>query len=265
MIHRLSKTFWLLLVLVFVGAGCDLTGGKEPSGYRLLMDPDLAIPDYASRAVESAGGRHAWAKVKKLQFHCVVTFYQPDGSFYLTEQQHEIYPWSNIIRISALEPQGNFVWQLSKAKFRTIEGSQQADFLPAPMSARGLAEAILNITTAPARLLDSSFASFTKVDTPVKIEGVWYYPIGQSRKVVDPYWSKVLFCQNRDSSLVDILWFADVDEQKFLAVRGYDYRKVEKQGVLVPTGIEIFTTDAAGTLQKRLVKIDYHKLLHIPE
>ena len=53
-----------------------------------------------------------------------------------------------------------------------------------------------------------------------------------------------------------MLWFMDIDEGKSLAVRGYDYREVEKGGVRFPAKIEIFRTDAAGVLQERLVKID---------
>jgi len=67
----------------------------------------------------------------------------------------------------------------------------------------------------------------------------------------------VVFYQNNDSSLVDMIRFVSVDREKSLAVRGYDYRKVEKKQVLVPTKIEIFRIDAKGVLQERLVKIDF--------
>jgi hypothetical protein len=79
--------------------------------------------------------------------------------------------------------------------------------------------------------------------------------------------SKAVFYQDRDSSLVDMLLFADMTGEKFLAVRGYDYTEVvrmdsqgEKEGVRVPVRIEIFRTDTRGNLQERLVKIDYHTL-----
>jgi len=54
-----------------------------------------------------------------------------------------------------------------------------------------------------------------------------------------------------------MIWFADVSREKFLIVRGYDYRGVEKTQILVPIKIEIFRTDARGVLQERLVKIDF--------
>ena len=57
--------------------------------------------------------------------------------------------------------------------------------------------------------------------------------------------------------MIDMIRFAGVKGQKSLVVRGYDYRKVEKEQVLVPTKIEIFRTDAQGVLQERLVKIDF--------
>jgi hypothetical protein len=53
-----------------------------------------------------------------------------------------------------------------------------------------------------------------------------------------------------------MIWFADLDKQKFLAVRGYDYEEVEKGGILAPTKIEIFTTDARAVLGRRLATID---------
>ena len=45
-----------------------------------------------------------------------------------------------------------------------------------------------------------------------------------------------------------------------LAVRGYDYQKIGKEGPVMPARIEIFTLNVAGILQKRLVKIDCHNM-----
>lgn len=281
MINRFSKTICLVLVAVFVVTGCK-QGYKEGMPPVLscesknggLIDPDFIIPYYAYRAIEAAGGRQGWAKAKVLRADCVVTFYQPDGSFYITEQHHEIHPRSNSILISAQEPEGRFVWQLSGGRFDVLEGDKQlgdwpmAEFYPfaSLKDKRDFAEAILNITTVPVRFLDDS-AVFTRVPTPVKIEGLWYYPIERATAVsrkqenvesVEPYWSKIVFYQDRDSSLVGMIWFADVDGQKFLMVRGYDYQKVENGSVLIPARIEIFQSNARGVLQRRLVKVDYY-------
>jgi hypothetical protein len=101
------------------------------------------------------------------------------------------------------------------------------------------------------------------------MEGLWYDPIEETPSsglsanskshrytAGKPYWSKVVYYQNRDNSSVDLLWLADIKQNKFLAVRGYDYKDVQKNGVLLPTKIEIFRTDARAVSRERLVKID---------
>jgi hypothetical protein len=255
--------------MVFVTAGCKQEYKEDISAYGLLIDPNLLtnpnfiVPDYASRAIEATGGRQAWMKAKKLSADCVVTFYQPD--VYLTERYYEIYPWSNSIRISAEEPQGGFVWQLSDGVFSTLEGAElTGDGYVGPVTVvdRSFAEVIISITTAPVRFLDRS-VKFTKEPKPVKIKGQWYYPIKRTTipvsselGVSQPAKAKTVFYQNRDNSLVNLIWIASKINGG-MAVQGYDYHEVEKNGVWLPAKIEIFTTDATGALEQRLVKIDF--------
>jgi len=259
------------VVAAFIFTGCQRKYKKDVIEV-LACGPDLETisvpPDYVVRAIEAAGGWNAWAQTKELQLDCVVTFYQPDGSFYLTEQHHVVYPWSNSIQISAREPKGKFVWQLSKGKFDVLQGDGQSDALPVVIGSSHFAEMILSIITISARFLDES-VGFSKEATALKIQGQWYYPITRRSKPVlgaepEPTrpLSKAVFYQDRDSSLVDMLLF-DYDYMSgddFLAVCGYDYAEVEKEGVHIPGRIEIFESDAQGNLQQRLVKIDYHTL-----
>ena len=118
----------------------------------------------------------------------------------------------------------------------------------------------MNIVTAPVRFLDRSF-QFTKKPDAVKIEGQWYYPIEMDRLITAdiPYWAKVIYHQNKDNSLIDVIWFASADEQKSLVVRGYDYGELQKDGVMVPAKIEVFTSDSEVVCRQRLVKIDLFK------
>jgi len=263
------KNFILVLLAAFIFAGCQRKY-KEDVVEVLAIGPDIEMlsvpPDFAVRAIEAVGGWSAWAATKELQLGCVVTFYQPDGSFYLTEQRHVVYPWSNSIQISAREPQGTFVWQLSRGQFDVLQGSGQIDGLPVAIGSRRFAEMILSVITMPRCFLDRS-VEFSKDTTGLKIQGQWYYPLTrQSKQVVGAELepeparplSKAVFYQDRDSSLVDMILFSD--RGKFLAVRGYDYAEVEKDGVHIPGRIEIFSANARGDLQKRLVKIDYHTL-----
>ncbi|MCX5637635.1 MAG: hypothetical protein NTX52_08085 [Planctomycetota bacterium] len=267
------RTTWLVLVTALVLTGCRQ---ERKEGVDVLAcGPDLQTltvpPDYASGAIVAAGGLQEWVKTKKLELDGVVTLHQGDGSVYLTEQRYEIYPWSNSIRVWAVEPQGEFICELSQDSFRVLAGAKIVDALPAQVSERDLADAILTITTASVRFLDGA-AKFTKASEPAKMRGLWYYPIERAyiiergtaasdeRKDVglsESYWSKVIFYQDRDNFLVDMLWFADFKGKKFLAVYGYDYSQVQKKGVLLPAKIEIFKTDVRGALPQRVAQVNF--------
>ena len=170
MISRFANiTLWLLVVVAFVFAGCEqgeLARMPEPETITVMSD-------YAGKAFEVGGGLGAWTKTKQINFDGIVTFYKPDGSCYLTEQSYKVYPWLNSIEISATEPQGNFVWELSRASFSVLEGAGRVDALPIAVCDRYFAEAILDMVTAPVRFLDES-VEFSKGPKPVKKEGLWY-------------------------------------------------------------------------------------------
>jgi hypothetical protein len=243
---------------LFIICGLALLTGcrQQPTGDPLAYGPDvntIVVADgFISRAIAASGGYEAWINTKKLELDCVVTFYNSDGSFYLTQQHHEIYPWSNSMRISAVEPQGKFTWLLSKDSFSAESPARpqiQYDI-------RNAIYAVRDITMAPVRFLDKS-AEFSRRSEPVKIQGLWYYPIRCSR-VRSGERRETVFYQSRDTSLVDIIRFASPVGMKSMMVRGYDYRKVKKADLLLPTRIEAFETNPTGVIQKRLLKIEYH-------
>ena len=273
MVSRFSNILRLLVIVaVFIVAGCEQEHKKDVSAHKsridpnLLTDPSFIVPDYAHRAMEATGGRQAWIRTKELSVDCVVTFYQPDGSFYLTEQVYQIYPWSNSIWVSAEERQGRFVCRLTDGMFSVLEGAEQVDSLPIVVVSGGLAEAVLSITTAPVLFLDKS-AEFTKARQPVKIRGQWYYPFRRTTErasigsgVPQLARTEAVFYQNRDNSLVSLIWLGTVakmgSQEDGIVVCGYDYREVEKNGVWAPAKIEIFVTDTTGDLVQRLVRIE---------
>ena len=258
MIGQLSKIACLVLVIASLITGCRQ---QYQEGVDVLASsPDIQMlpvpPDYASAAIVATGGLQEWAKTVKIELEGVVALYQPDGSIYLTEQRYQIYPWSNSIQVSALEPQGEFICELSRGNFRILAGAEIISGLPSQVAERDLADAIITITTASVRFLDSS-VKFTKASEPVKMQGQWYYPISGDFNSLGPYWYKVVFYQNKDNSLVDMLRFAGVKEKKFLVVRGYDYSSIQKRGVLLPARIEIFATDARGALPQRVAQVSF--------
>ncbi|MHC4170098.1 MAG: hypothetical protein ACYSWQ_24375 [Planctomycetota bacterium] len=255
-----------VLTLALVFAGCQQPQPQQQPEVVLAVGPDAAatsIPsEFAARAIEAAGGLDAWMKTKEVRLASVVTLYQPDGSFYLSEQTYEVYPWSNSIQVLAAEPEGASLWRLSNGQLEALEGSGRIAEMPNEVLSRDLAEAVLSIVTAPARLLDNS-AQFTLKGSPVKVQGQWHQAIERTPKsgiLSGPRLSEAVFYQNTDSSLVDILQFSSAATGKTLTVRGYDYDEILKGGPLVPARIEIFTTDAQGNAQNRLIKIDSHTL-----
>ena len=223
------------VVSVAIGAGCGNGGRQEVKTSAARLTAEVVVPRYATQALEATGGRQAWIEAEKLALDCVVTFYNPDGTYYLTEQHHQIQPWANSIQISATEP-------------------------PTATPYHCYEEVILDMMTAPVRFLDSEVV-FTRRTTPVKRQGLWYYPIERvSSEKLDTKYDKVVFYQNTDSSLVEIICFVGINRQsrhRAIAVRSYDYRHIKNNGVLVPGRIEIFKTDDWGRPQQRLVKIDY--------
>jgi hypothetical protein len=255
-----------ILIFSFLSAGCEQQREKDVDVLALAQEAEvISIPsNEAGQAIEATGGLNAWKKTTQLQLDCVVTFYHPDGSFYLTEQHYEVHPWLNSIQISADEPQGKFAWQWSDGKFDVLKGSGQIDALPKAMPSCCFAEAILDIITAPVRFLDGS-VEFAKSSDPVRIQGKWYYPIKRQEKIFAARISEAVFYQDRDSSLVNMIRLSctgtgSAIDRTVQYVRGYDYKEVEKTGLHVPTRIEIFETDARDRTQKRLVKIDCHAI-----
>lgn len=263
----------ILICLACIAAiitGCEKLPSKtEPIPlYRRLLDPNFAIPDYASDAIKATGGIQAWAKAKELDFNCIVTFYRADGSFYLTEHHYEIRPHKNSIRITAQEPLGKFIWQLSGGQFSMHEGDKQNDISPAAGLYRDFAETLLGIVTAPIDFLDDNY-TFTKLQGTVEREGLLYQTIKKinqpsdetvshkAKPTMPPYWSSVTYYQNKETSVADTILFANREKNKFFVVRGYDYTGVDKKGVRVPTKIEVFRTDPRGTSQQLLAEINF--------
>ncbi len=201
MINRYLKISCFVLLTCFTFAGCERQKIETPLVYQRLTDTNFTIADYASAAIEAAGGHQAWTETKKLEFNCVVTFYGLDGSFYLTEHHYDIYPLKNSIRVSAQEPLNKLIWRLSEGQLSIIKADKQNDTSQTESFYHDFAESVLMITTAPVRFLDGSFV-FAKVPKPVKIKGFWYEPIQGAPSAgnmqldlmpAKPYWSEVVF------------------------------------------------------------------------
>ena len=253
MSDRLSHTICLVLTALLLFAGCEQSYESDESASTLAPGPEsVPVPSgFAAEAIDAAGGLDAWTGAKTLRFDCVVTFYEPDGSFYLTEQRYDVYPWSNAIDLSGREPKGEYAWRFLDGRLDVLRSAGQVQELPITLARPCFADAILAVTTAPVRLLDAS-AQFDRQDAAVKMQGQWYYLITGAGEGS----AETVLYQDRDSLLVDMIRVACADADTSLTVRGYDYQETEKDGPLVPTRMEIFGTGAGGDLGRRLAKID---------
>jgi len=266
--------------VVVASAVLTLTGCGRQAAQGPLQDPDLLAtsPDretlpvprpWVASALDATGGLGTWTQCRELELRTVVTAYQQDGSVYLTEHDFRVYPWSDAIQVSAHEPHAEVVCRIVSGEYSPPQGDLSQDVSPLSASYREYAEAVLQITTAPVRMLERSVV-LTRRPSSVQIAGQWYHPVeatyqprelvsrekGREKTVVvAPYWTQGVYFQSQDKFLVDMIWLGKPAGRKFLVVRGYDYAK-SAGGVLIPTKIEVFQSDPDANLGPRLALID---------
>jgi hypothetical protein len=257
-------------------SGCGRQTAPPPSGEADLLAtaPDGASvadrPDYVTASVDAAGGLSTWMQCRELTGKGVVTVYESDGSFYLTEHEFQAYPWSDAIRVMAQEPRGRFLWQLVGEEYRRVEGEPGLDVSGLQVSSREYVDAVREIVTAPARLLDGG-VEIARRPNSVQIRGKRYILMeakyspqqmisetegDEANVVVDLYWTEGVYYQNQESFLVEMIWLANPAKQRYLLVRGYDYTPLAEDGVLIPTKIEIFQSGPDATIGPRVAQID---------
>ena len=256
MAKSVSKLVFPIAAVMLVLAGC---GGRSGSGgLAISPSPDtLSVPpDFAARAIDGCGGMKAWVETKAFDFSCIATFYQADGSHYLTEHEYTVYPWSNSVQVSGSEPGGDFLWELRDGDFSVIEGGDKIERITEQMEAEAITEAVLTATVVPALLLDSR-GEFAQMAAPLKLDGRWY---GVVTRTIRPElqdgadMTDVVFYQNRDTAVIDRVLIAS--GQKVFLINSYGYREVQKGGVLVPIRLEVHEADDRGASLRRLIKID---------
>ncbi len=260
MSNWLSKMIWAVAAGVIVVGGCAVE--SEPGIDKLAVGPapeSLKIPsEEAGVAIESAGGQDAWAGTKHIRIGCVVTFYQEDGSYYLTEQLYEIFPWSNSVRISGREPGGEYAWEFQGGDLAVLQGESEYAGLEVGVDKGCIAEGTLNLITAPARLLDEAVESKWSAET-VKLEGDWYRPIKRAAKAgvggaANPRDSA--FYQKRSTGRVDMVLSRCGGADTVVIMRGYDYMLLGQGGVMIPSKIEAYKADQTGAVRHRVIQID---------
>jgi hypothetical protein len=277
MVARVIRSVVLIALTGLMLTGCGRQVSQDPS-----QDPDLLAtgPDrgeapvprpFIVTSIDAVGGLPAWVQCKKLQFNAIVTANCPDGGLYLTEHEFTLYPWSDAIRVAAGEPFARFTWQVVKGSY-SFEGDEELDVSPLRGSYPEYSEAVLQIVTAPARMLGDG-VSVSRRAAPVQLAGQWYQPIdagyqpreivseekGRKKKqvaLVEPSWTQGTYFQNQDRLFVDTIWLGNPAAGRFLLVRGYDYSQVPGSEILIPTRIEVFQSGPQAECGPRIAMID---------
>jgi len=264
MSNWLSNMIWVAIAGVIVVGGCAVE--SEEGTDLLAVGPELekltTSSEQAGVAITSAGGLDAWAKAKQIQLACVTTFYQEDGSYYLTEQLYKVFPWSNAIRISGREPRGEYAWEFQEGRLSILQGESQYDGLLVGVDNGCIADGILSVITAPIRLLDEAVDSKWSSQM-VKLEGQWYRSIKRVPKAgVDGAENlrEAGFYQKRSSGRVDMVLVRCGGPEGVLIVRGHDYTLLGQGGVMIPSKIEAFKADPSGRVRHRIIQVDVKRV-----
>lgn len=182
----------------------------------------------------------------EISAECIVTVFDDNGSGYVSQQRHTIYPEASAINIQATEPEGDFEWSLSDGVFTVVKGDSSK--LPVILSSNEISEAIVLTIAARGGFLGDKGGQLLD---PISIDGQMYQPM-----VIDGSNNKKIY---RDVSSFDIDW-VEIGNSKnnvLYAARNYNIHKFENTDKLMPTSIDIYNTDKNGRPLDRIMKIEY--------
>jgi len=268
----MQRAVWVVpIALILTGCGRQVSQesprDRSLSATGLQRRTEPTARAVVAAAFEAAGGLAAWEQCRKIEFRATVTACEGDGCFYLTEHDFVLSPWANAIQVAAREPRASFTWQVAHGRPRGPQVDWSLDVSPLRDLSCDYADAVLQIVTAPVRMLEDP-VSLKPAPTATRMAGQWYLPIdaryqarkaGPREKPAPPHWTLGIYFQSQDRSVVDALWLGNPDTRKYILVRGYDYAPDAGNSVLIPTKIEMFQSDPQAKTGPRLALIDLRR------
>jgi hypothetical protein len=236
--------------ILVVVAAAGLAGCGTLSSTSFRSDVNSPTGEVAA-AADATGGLSAWRQCRHLEISGVVIAYQDGGGRYLMEHTFRVSPSSHALSISAREPRSDYVWQLVGHRFERVQGDPRLDASPLRQDYADYAEAVLEILTAPVRLMEWG-GSLTADSATVMIGGRPYHTMeaGSSSGIQRVYY------QDEGNSRVDLIWLGDNVSKHFVMVRGYDYAPVSDAGVQIPTKIEVCRSGPERQIGRRIAQVD---------
>jgi len=173
-----------------------------------------------------------------LTLNCIVSYYQPDGSVYYTEQVHKIYPEIDVIVFTAAEPQGKYEWSVIAGEFSGPKTSKEDPISSEIMFDKAIAKALQALYLANS----SSPVSETSV-----ISGAVLNLDGQLYDKVNSGNDTVALFKNRRTNKIDT---AKINTNRPYILRSYNFQKIANSNSILPTKIDVL---AEKNLNERLL------------
>ncbi len=233
------RRFFLMLALLFAVVPLSYIGGCRQTFHTIVTTKLKPIP----------------CEEKIISADCIVTFYGPESGKYLSRQQHKICPAPGSIVISADEPQGRLVVQLSEKGFEVSTRQINPNEFSKTMQHPNIAECLLTSILAATGFIDEAGAVEL---APTRIQGQWYNPIELS-PLEPPRPARTIF-KNNDTFLTDLVHIKDPASGAILIARSYNYRWFEEIGRSIPMKIDISTTSPNAKTAQLLLQINYHNV-----
>jgi hypothetical protein len=192
----------------------------------------------------------------------VVTFYDADGGTYLSEQRHTIYPHSQVLELSGIEPEASYKWRLQQSNFRVEAGSAKLDEQVGEISKRNIAKLILTSVVSGSGMSEELKGSSERA----KLEGRWYNVIEigpgtaytATLKDIEVPWAKLTLYGDRGSGVIDRVVIEDLASGEMLMAHSYNFWWLDGIGRLIPTKIDIFKINTGQSENQHFLSIASH-------
>lgn len=192
---------------------------------------------------------------EKISGMCVVSYYNADGSYYLTEQQHQFCSDPKQLKVWADEPTGVFKWRLTGDVFEVIAGANGAEDMERTLLDRNIARVLFTSMMAGSGI--ESGSTGMKFTTE-KIDGKWYDATDLG--VAGKGWGSETIYRSRKNSRIELVRLEDIDKGIVLTARCYNYRQSKDIAKTAPMKIDISSSDIAGGASKLMLKVEYISL-----
>ena len=181
---------------------------------------------------------------------CIVSYFDTDGSVYLTEQLHSFCGSSKQMIVSSLEPEGKIIWKLSSGRFETISWAEKET--ENKLMDHNIARVLMSSMLAGSDMLGGEASD---AGESVKIGGKWYEPIviSSSKGARQTAYRSIL------TKRIDMVELIDKSDGSSYISNCFNYKFLKAINKTTPTKLEV-TVKKQGKDRIRLLQVEYTQL-----